>query len=358
VSTAVLLGAVVLVAAFVPARRLTADGRAVHLAPWVAAAATCALALVWFAIVARPTYRYIEPHVRTGVEDSMNWLRGRSKRTFDNGAEVATRRTLFSGSDLPFYEIVCAFLAPLLAVGAVVVAFLRRRQRMLVPFYALVGLYLVSIPLVLTTTGSETAHRAWAYGYLGIAIVIVSADDIWDELVARFPFRKVVGAALTALLVVAIGNVAAGENVYYRFPGPLKFASDTRSRGDELDALASWLDQHIAPGTRVVTDRFTGEAVVAETRLQVPAPKDYLVYRLYQEGGEITPRVREYLRSEKFEYFILDRRIGQLEPVQRPFPGYLGPRSVSSARLGAVPASRSFTVVHRTTDYLVLRIDV
>ena len=229
---------------------------------------------------------------------------------------------------------------------------------MLVPFYALVGLYLASIPLVLTTTGSETAHRAWAFGYLGIAVVIASADDLWDEAVARFPYRKVVAVALAALLVVAVGNVAAGENVYYRFPGPLTFGSDTRSRGDELDALASWLDEHVPAGTRVVTDRFTGEAVIAATRLRTPAPEDYLVYRLYLEGGEMTPRVREYLRAKRFQYFVLDRRIGFEQPVQRLFPGYLGPRSVSSARLGAAPRSDSFTVVHRTATYLVLRIEV
>jgi hypothetical protein len=358
VSTAVLLGAAVLVAAFVPARRLAADERAVRLAPWVATGAACAMAVLWFAVVARPTYSYVEPHVRRGLEDSVNWLRGRSTRTFGNGGEVATRRTLFAGSDLPFYEIACAFIAPVLAVGACVVAFLRRRERMFVPFYALVGLYLASMPLVLTTTGSETAHRAWGYGYLGIALVIASADDLWDELVARFPFRKVVTAAAGALLVVAVGNVAAGSNVYYRFPGPLTFATDTRSRGDELDQLASWLDENLPAGTRVVTDRFTGEAVIASTRLRVPAPEDYLVYRLYQEGGEITPRVREYLRTEAFRYFILDRRIGFQQPVQRLFPGYTGPRSVSSARMGAAPRSDSFTVVHRTPTYLVLRIEV
>jgi hypothetical protein len=357
VSTAVLLGVVVLVAAFVPARRLASDQRAARVAPWVATTVTAAFALVWIAAVARPTYGYIEPHVRSGLEDSVNWLRGQSKRTFDNGGEVATRRTLFAGSDLPFYEIVCAFLAPVLAVGAAVVAFLRRRHRMLVPFYALVGLYLVSMPLVLTTTGSETAHRAWAFGYLGIALVIAAADDLWDELVARFPFRKLVVGGVAALLVVAVGNVAAGENVYYRFPGPLTFATDTRSRGDELDRLTAWLDENLPAGTRVVTDRFTGEAVIAGTQLTVPAPEDYLVYRLYREGGELTPRVREYLRARQFRYFILDRRIGFEQPVQRLFPGYLGPRSVSSARLGAAARSDSFSVVHRTPTYLVLRIE-
>jgi hypothetical protein len=105
-----------------------------------------------------------------------------------------------------------------------------------------------------------------------------------------------------------------------------------------------------------VTDRFTGEAVIGYTRLAVPAPDDYLVYRLYLEGGKPDPRLRAYLRTNHFRYFVLDRRIGREQPVQKLFPGYVGPVSVSPDSLEAVGTTPFLRSVHRTATYDVLEI--
>jgi len=89
----------------------------------------------------------------------------------------------------------------------------------------------------------------------------------------------------------------------------------------------------------------------------VPTPEDYLVYRLYRETGTPTPRLREYLREHHFRYFVLDRRIGRLDPKQRPFHGYQGKQSVDAAGLRAVGHTPFLRIVHRTPTYLVLRIN-
>jgi hypothetical protein len=265
---------------------------------------------------------------------------------------------------LPVYEIVCAFLTPPIVLAAFVGILLALRRagrfvrglRPLAPFHALVVLYFLSLPLALTLTGSETAHRAWAFGYIGVAVVVVSGEPQWDRLAARVPGRRLLVGACAVLLVVAIGNVAAGENVYYRFPGPAVFGSDTRSRTPELDDLAAWLHSHVRGGQKVVTDRFTGEAVIGYTTLRVPAPDDYLVYRLYLEGGKPDPRLLSYLRQNDFRYFVLDRRIGHVQPVQKLFPGYVGPVSVSADALDAAGTTPFLRSIHRTKTYDVLEI--
>jgi len=184
----------------------------------------------------------------------------------------------------------------------------------------------------------------------------VSGEAQWDRVAARVPGRRLLVASCAVLVVVAIGNVAAGENVYYRFPGPAVFGSDTRSRTPELDDLATWLRSHVPTGAKVVTDRFTGEAVIGYTRLVVPAPDDYLVYRLYLEGGKPDPRLRAYVRTHDFKYFVLDRRIGHEQPIQKLFPGYVGPVSVSPDALRAVGTTPFLRSIHRTTTYDVLEI--
>jgi hypothetical protein len=364
-STFVMVGLLVLVAAFVPGRAAARDQASVRCGPWVVAALSIAGTAAWLLTVARPTYGYLEPHVRSWLTDAGNLLQGERTRTFENGATIESRRRLFAGSRLPAYELVFAFLAPLLAVGSIGLAVAeyrrdraegRRRLRLLAPFHALVLLYLVSIPLALTATGGEGAHRAWGYAYLGVAVVIASGARQWDELVARFPFRRLVVAGAVALLVVAVGNTAAGANIWYRFPGPERFGTDTRSRGPELDALAGWLDRNVPAGSKVVTDRFTGLAVIGYTDLRTPSPSEYLVYRLYREGGRPTPRLRAYLRDNGFRYFVLDRRIGRLEPEQRLFQGYVDESSVSPAALRSVGTTPFLRVVHETPTYRVLRI--
>jgi hypothetical protein len=351
------------VAAFVP-RRDDSQVAAANLAPWLLAGAALAVLVVWLGTAASDTYAYLEPHVRHGVGDTFNFLRGRSTRKYA-GEEIQTSRTLFGGSSLPLYEIVCGVLAPLLALGALgygLLGFRRdraaavRHLRLFAPFYALLVLYVVSLPLVLAASGAETAHRAWGFGYLGVAMLVVATSERWLELAAGFSRRRAVTVAVVALLVVAIGNTAAGQNVYYRFPGPETFGTDTRSRTAELDGVATWMDTHLPERSKVFSDRFTSEALIAYTRLTVPDPSDYLVYRIYREGGNPTPRLRAYLEDQGFSYFVLDRRIGKDEPKQRLFQGYVGEASVSKAALASMGRTPFLRVVHRTPRYLVLRI--
>ena len=363
-SMVVMTGLLVIVAAVVPPQSFRRSDPSARWAPWIAAASTLAVAAVWLLTVARPTYGYIEPHVRAWLGDAVNLLQGEGTRRLAGG-EMETRRELFGGNDVPFYELVSAFLAPLLviaALGSAVWEYRRDRVdaaarfRLLAPFYCLAVLYGLSLPLTLVATGSETAHRAWGFAYLGVAVVVASAVRQWDAVTARLPGWRTIAVASVALFIVAVGNTAAGSNVLYRFAGPEEFGTDTRSRTAEVDELVAWMDANLPDGSKVITDRFTGLAVTGYSDLQVPRPQDYLVWRIYREGGNPTPRLREYLRDAGFRYFVLDDRIGRLEPKQRLFQSYIGPESVSRSALETVGTTPFLRVVHRTATYSVLRI--
>jgi hypothetical protein len=317
--------------------------------------------VLWLVLVAPSTIGYIEPHVRNGLHGVVEIVTGRSA-----SGHTSARHQLFSGSNVPPYEKVFAYLAPLLAgfgtLGAVVQA-LRDRHRharllAIAPFLVLAILYFVSLPLALTVDGGETAHRAWAYTYLGIAVCMAYGAPSWRLI--RPPGRAWLGlvVGLGALMATAIGNVAAGENVLYRFPGPYQFGTDTRSQTPELRELAAWAAADLPVGAKIVTDRFTGEVMTADTRLSIPSPSESRAYGLYREGDGASPSLRDFLAVNGFSYWILDTRIETQQPVQKFFQGYAGPVSINVAALRAVGVAQStFLVpVHVTAHYLVLAI--
>ncbi len=318
---------------------------------------------LWVTFVAPTTLDYIDPHVRGGIRGVVEIFTGHSSTT-----SGSARHQLFSGASVPAYEKVLAYVAPLLAglavLGALIQAVRDRRDSrrivMVTPFIALAGLYFVSLPLALTVDGGETAHRAWGYGYLGIAICAAYAAPFWTRLwVLRARWGWPVVGAL-ALVAAGIGNVAAGENVSYRFPGPYQFGTDTRSQTPELHQLAAWIRANLPPDMKVVTDRFTGEIVTSETTLDVPNPDESRAYGLYREGDEASPSLRAFLAQHDFRYWILDTRIVSELPAGKFFEGYAGPNSVNQAALAGVGNSsfRSpsgfLTAEYRSAHYVVL----
>lgn len=320
---------------------------------------------LWVTFVAPTTLDYIDPHVRGGVRGVVEIFTGHSSTT-----PGSARHQLFSGATVPAYEKVFAYVAPALAgiavLGALIQAIRDRRDSrrvvMVTPFIVLAGLYFVSLPLALTVDGGETAHRAWGYGYLGIAICAAYAAPFWTRLWvlrARWGW-PIVGAA--SLLAAGVGNVAAGENVAYRFPGPHQFGSDTRSQTPELHRLAAWIRANLPPGMKVVTDRFTGEIVTSETTLDVPNPDESRAYGLYREGGDASPSLRAFLAQRGFRYWILDTRIATEQPAGKLFEGYAGPASVNQNALvglanstdGFVSAQGFLSTEYRSAHYVVL----
>jgi len=318
---------------------------------------------LWVTFVAPTTLDYITPHVRGGIRGVVEIFTGHSSTTAGSA-----RHQLFSGASVPAYEKVFAYVAPAVAGLAVLGALIQgirdrrdsRRVVMVTPFIVLAGLYFVSLPLALTVDGGETAHRAWGYGYLGIAICAAYAAPFWTRLwVLRARWGWPIVGAVT-LLAVGVGNVAAGENVSYRFPGPVQFGTDTRSQTPELHHLAAWLRANVRPGAKAVTDRFTGEVITSETALDVPNPDESRAYGLYREGDGASPSLHAFLAQHHFRYWILDTRIITEQPAGKFFEGYTGPDSVDPsvlAELGEssfVSPTGFLSAEYRSAHYVVL----
>jgi hypothetical protein len=392
ISAAFVVLGVLGVALLVPTEWSRRTNRVAFTGPWLAGLGAAALLAVWVATVARPTIGYLEPHVKQTLSQLEDLILRRKPHPSASpggptgrgpvgtgpysaaplGGRPAPGTTsgkghLFGGSGLPTYEVVLGLASPvvtaIVVAGALLQAWRLRVARSAIlrraPFLILGVAYLLTLPIDLTSSGGETAHRLWAYAYFGVAICAVSGGHVWARLVERFRWSPnwVRAVAFAALIIVAVGNVASGEDIYYRFPGPYVFATDTRSRTPELFQLAQWCNTHVPSGTNVVTDRLTGEVIYAETALQVPAPSDSEVYKLFYEGNEATYGLRKYLRLHHFEYWILDLRIAYYSPVQKLFESYHGPRNVDGPLLLEAGGSRLLQVVYRSQNYEVLAIN-
>jgi hypothetical protein len=332
---------------------------------WAIAATAVVGTSLWITIVASPTGAYIAPHIEQGIRQVFDTF-GSSSST--KGA--AGGRSLFAGPNpAPGYEQAAAFAAPVIAglavLGGFIALWLRRPRgialRQNSVFIALSAAYFVSLPMTLTSAGSEAAHRSWVFGYVGLSILAAAALSAVFSLMPRLRVRgRLIALALGSitLVLVAMGNVTVGVNLFYRFPGPATFGVDTRFTTPELTQLTDWARRHLPAGSHVVTDRFTGQELTAYTTFNVPKPNENPVYRLYREGFRPSPLLVRTLRAGNFRYFILDKRIATQVAQQRLWPGYQGRQSVNAGNLVRLTHSAVSTGIYQNRYYVIYLLKV
>ena len=225
---------------------------------WGAVLGVAAFLLCWMTVVASDTWSYLTPSLRSAIRQLGLRLHLTSDHPAAGGANpTPTTHALFSGSTAPGFEKLAGYLAPAIALfGVALVARWawshradRKRVRVAVPMIILALTYFASLPFTLTAAGGEGAHRSWAYSYVGIATCIALGLPALREtrLVRDTGARVLLVVSLAAVCVLAVGNAAAGENVYYHFPGPYLFGSDTRSFTQESVGLAKWAQRNLPP---------------------------------------------------------------------------------------------------------------
>ncbi|MEU4688178.1 hypothetical protein [Actinoplanes sp. NPDC023714] len=311
-----ILGLLALTCSAVSLRRRT---RAIGTAARTAWALTSGAALIvafWMGAVAPRTGSYLDPYL------------GRALGQFGGLAGGGSGgRTLFSQSIAPWWEQYTAYAAPGFALAAMAgaAALWWRRRSVADPFtsagvaaFLLVGaLYFPATLLILTPAGAEGARRSWAFSYLGLALaaapLIIALLDR-----SRPRFRPLTGALLLlACALVLVGNNAAGMNPSYRFPGPPVFGSDTRAATPEVLAAAAWLRETQGRETRLVADRYSG-LIFGSYGEQEPTTGSatFPAYDLYlaRPGEPIAPALLEQLRSWRFEFLVVDRRMAEQVP--------------------------------------------
>ncbi|MEV0897557.1 hypothetical protein [Actinoplanes sp. NPDC049802] len=290
---------------------------------WLLAACTGGAVALWMGAVSPRTGRYLEPYL------------GRALDQFSGMAGSGSGgRTLFSQSIAPWWEQYAAFAAPgfaLLATVGATVLWWRRRQLAEPVTKAVSGamlllgaLYFPATLLILTPAGAEGARRSWAFSYLGIAVavapLIIALLDVARRPIgrSRLTGSGPAGALLLAgCALVMVGNTAAGMNPAYRLPGPPVFGSDTRAATPEVLAASRWLLETQGRGARLVADRYSG-LILGSYGEQEPTTgsESFPAYDLYitQPGRPMPAALLEQLRTWRFEYLVVDRRMAEQVP--------------------------------------------
>jgi hypothetical protein len=275
---------------------------------WALTGVTAALVAAWLVWVSPRTAGYLDPYFGQALDQAAGMA----------GRHGSGSRQLFSQSIAPWWERAAAFVAPPIALAGMAGAahrLWRHRAGGLVDRSAALGLFILgsfyfpAALLILTPSGAEGARRSWAFSYLGIAIVVA---PVVSELLDRFSRRVVPAGLLGVTTVLLVGNVAAGMNPSYRFPGPPVFGSDTRAASPEMLAAAAWLNRTQGRGLRIVADRYSG-LIFGSYGEQDPVTGSgaFPTYDLYlaQPGRPISAPLLSQLQSWRFGYLIVDRRM-------------------------------------------------
>jgi hypothetical protein len=298
-----LIGIMLLVSTVLSVRSL---GSVATATAWALTGATAALVAAWLIWVSPRTAGYLDPYFGQALDQAAGMA----------GKHGSGSRQLFSQSIAPWWERAAAFVAPPIAMfgmGLAVIRLWRDRsgghvdRSARLSLLILGSLYFPAALLILTPSGAEGARRSWAFSYLGIALVVA---PVVGALLNRFRF--VAGGLLAVTTVLLVGNVAAGMNPSYRFPGPPAFGSDTRAASPEMLAASAWLRRTQGRDLRIVADRYSG-LIFGSYGGQDPVTGSgtFPTYDLYlaQPGRPISAPLLSQLQSWRFGYLVVDRRM-------------------------------------------------
>lgn len=309
---------------------------------------------------------YLSPYPEGGLDQLWGSLTG-----------TGERRTFFVRSGLPAWEQWAAFAAPLLAIGLGLIGLnlmrrMRRRPRSGAwALAAFAGLYVVSLPLILTPTGAQGAHRSSPFTYVGVCLVAASglAWVIGRSAESTKRFRAAGPLAIAAVIgIVVVGNTASSVNEFDRFPGPWEAGADSRALTPELIDASRWLRGYDSPD-RVVADIYTGAAlgVFGTTRdscaVSASCPGDLQIWRFYN-GQTVRGSDLALLRAEGYRFLAVDRRMVEATPRS----GYWFNRAEEGAFeheepfpkevLARLEAFRWLTKVYASNDYDIYEIHI
>lgn len=316
---------------------------------WVVTAGTLAMATAWLLLAAWPTVLYLSPYAGTSVQQL-----GQIASKGDGGRE------LLAASVQPLWERGLSALAPvligLLCLAGVWILWRERRHWPAdVQALALFGLvYFPSVLFIMAPMGAEGARRSWAFTYIGVALIVALVFQrkagVWGR---RLGTRLRAAIVMVLVAVVMIGNVGAGLNDPYRFPGPFRWGTDTNSASAEARVMAELLGGTAGP-VRAVSDRYTGLALSAYGGVWVATPSfGFPAAELTQTDRDPTPELAAMLATSHIDYLVVDMRMAQEAAYNGdnygssdPLPGRATPVAYLE-RLDDVPwASRVMTTEH------------
>jgi hypothetical protein len=191
----------------------------------------------------------------------------------------STERSPFNGSTVPKFEILCAYaMVPVLLVAFFGGLLQLRRHWRTVPSFLYVSFalglgFFLSIPLTTSRNLTESAHRSWAYSFIGLAIIIAAGYARYFE--QGFQFREkvyrvqktlrhqfaVAGVSLLCGAVVAVGGVTTGTSADYRFAAPAAAGLDANEISTQTSMITNWLIQNHYENEGLIIDRYVSHQV-------------------------------------------------------------------------------------------------
>jgi hypothetical protein len=158
---------------------------------------------------------------------------------------------------------------------------------------------------------------------------------------------------------VLIGNVSAGLDEDYRFPGPYVFGSDTRSLTPETVAAAQWLARRAGGPQLILADRYAGLVFVrdADSSPATPSP-GFPAYDLYFTRGRPSDALVAELASSHYSYMIIDDRMAAQKPAQGEY--FVPGEPNHPPAPGALNQYLDYpwtTLVYRSDHYSIYRFD-
>ncbi len=222
-------------------------------------------------------------------------------------------RSVFSGTQLPWFEIAAGFLlVPLLMV--ILGRSLLQRWRssaaidgLEITFWLLSLAFFVSLPLDLVSSLSEAAHRSWGFSFLGLA---AAAASVAEPMLTQQRTWKVMTAG-AVFAVIAVAGTSVGTSINYQFPGPNETGADGRSLNNETALVASWFSTHTTSRDRVFVDRFVSRQILLATKADVVMPWQLWQLAYFPVLNDYTLRM---IRTFKVNYFVFDRRMTTVFP--------------------------------------------
>ncbi len=358
----------------VPGLPETSEGAGEHRIWTVVFVAAVLLAGAWLFGVAQATITYLSPYFGGSLQQLVNIGRERGQ----------SGRVVLAATVQPFWERILTGLAPVVIGLCCLVAVVRvwqSRQRWPAAALSLMVFGLIffpSVPFILAPSGAEGARRSWGFTYLGVSLMVALAVNGHDRFVTDRPARsrdvprwprlrraaallqwRSVG--LVALVVVLIGNVGGGLNDPYRFPGPFRWGTDTRSVSLEARTVALRLSDQ-SGRVRVVTDGYTALQLAAYGGLDVAAPSSgFPAWDLTQTDQDPPRSLARMLYESRYQYLVVDDRIAEQPAFNGanygggdPLPGQATPQ-VYLDRLTRVPWAH---LVMSTRHLSVYRLDL
>lgn len=342
--------------------------RAARQAAWTLALVLVAACGFWL-IPAHQVFSYYSPYLTSGFSEVTHLLGHKS------GA-----RTLFKATTTPLYEQVFAFAGPPILLALAVVAYRSHRRRLyaLGPSYVALVLagvlgYFASLPFILTSFGSEGAHRSWTFSYIGVALL---AGPVLDHYLSRGhdPVTPTAGRSrrrrlwpvITAavLVVLLIGNTASSVDVEYRFPGPYVYGSDTRSLTDELLYLTQWFQQTQPANPNIITDRYTGLPLGGFDGANLAAAsKGFPFWEMYFDPAGPPAGLLVAIGYSNYDYLIVDSRMAKDVPLLGVYFSYAEPQALTRTKPVPVAALDRYHLqpwaieVFASSHYSVYRLD-